>query len=93
MIERPEQRVVTEGPDEGTRTSEARPAGGLSTADIAGPGTRLKPADRAMPADADTPPSKESTSSFLEAQARSEATLLMKNLCRLQYQNSCCWSG
>jgi hypothetical protein len=76
MIERPEQRVVTERPDEDTRTSETGPAGGLSTADIAGPGTSLKSDDRAMPADRDMDPSNGSTGTVLGAQAHSEAALL-----------------
>jgi hypothetical protein len=50
MTERPDQHLVTEHPDEDTTMSEPRPNGGLSTADIAGRETSLKPEDRPMSA-------------------------------------------
>ena len=46
MIERPEERIATEHPDEATGRAEGRPTGGLSTADIAGGRTPMKSDDR-----------------------------------------------
>ena len=73
MIERPDQRVGTERPDEDTTMSELRSDGGLSTADIAGRGTGLKPEDRPTPATSDTGPATGATASAAEPGVRSDA--------------------
>jgi hypothetical protein len=76
MIERPDQRVGTERPDEDTTMSEPRPDGGLSTADIAGRGTGPKPEDRPTPATSDTGPATGATASVAEPRAGADATPL-----------------
>jgi hypothetical protein len=76
MIERPDQAVATERPDDDTTMREPRPNGGLSTADLAGRGTGLKTEDRPTPAAHETSPATGATASAAEPGAHSEAVPL-----------------
>jgi hypothetical protein len=76
MTDRPDQHLGTEQPNEDTTEREPRPNGGLSTADIAGGATSLKPEDRPMAAAHDTGPAADPAASTAGAKARAEAVPL-----------------